>query len=132
MTTPSTNPQRLVSVALGFVASFAFAAEPARKSFDIPARPAEKALRTFTEQSCLQVGFPTEITDGVRTNAVHGEFTPMDAAERLLAGTHLKLVADEKTGVYSVIRIVPPEKNGPSRPPSSGVPAKASASNGSV
>lgn len=82
-----------------------------RRPFDIPAGPAEQALRLFTEQCGLQVGFPSAIAAGVRTNAVRGELTPDDAAARLLAGTGLSLVRDVRSGAYSVVK-VPPEKNG--------------------
>ncbi len=80
------------------------ARNPARKSFDIPAGWAEKTLRTFSEQSGIQVGFSSSLTDNVRTNPVKGVLTPIEAADKLLAGTRLKLIADEVTGVYSVVR----------------------------
>ena len=113
MTKLFTLLRRNVSVALCLVAPLVFAAAPARKTFDIPAGPAEKTLRTFTEQSGLQVGFPTEITQNVRTNAVKGEMTPAEAINRLLAGTNLVLVTDERTGVSTISRVAASDPNGP-------------------
>ncbi len=98
--------------ALCVLVGHAIAADTERKYFDIPAGPAEKTLRIFTEQCGRQVGFPTAIAEGVRTNPVKGEFAPDDAADRLLAGTSLKLVRDEQSGAFSVVRSTPPEKNG--------------------
>jgi hypothetical protein len=103
---------RSAFAALALLTYAALAADSGKKSFDIPSGPAEKALRVFTEQCGLQVGFPTAIAAGVRTNSVQGEFTPEEAAARLLEGTSLKLVRDERSGAYSVVRNAPPEKNG--------------------
>lgn len=89
----------------------------AKRQFDLPADAAERSLKRFSTQSGLQVVFAPALTDGVRANAVKGAFTPTEAAERLLAGTPLRLTQDEKTGVVSVVRQEgvqkpPPEKNG--------------------
>lgn len=102
---------------LAFInAAFGAASEGApTRPFDLPADSAEQSLKRFSAQSGLQVLFATELTDGVRANAVKGDFTPMDAADRLLAGTPLRIVRDETTGVISVARIMnferaPPKK----------------------
>lgn len=87
-----------------------------KRQFDLPANAAERALKLFSTQSGVQIVFSPEVTDGIRSNAVKGLFTPREAAERLLAGTPLQLTQDEKTGVLSVVRPEarkpPPEKNG--------------------
>ena len=103
---------RSAFAALALLTYAALAADSGKKPFDIPSGPAEKTLRVFTEQCGLQVGFPTAIAAGVRTNPVQGEFTPEEAAARLLEGTNLKLIRDERSGAYSVVRTAPPEKNG--------------------
>ena len=103
--------QRFRRVCAGLLACTALSAAEPRRSFDIPDGPAEQALRLFTKQCDLQVGFPSGVTAGVRTNAVRGEFTPEDAAARLLAGTGLSLVRDARSGAYSVVK-APPVKNG--------------------
>jgi hypothetical protein len=100
---------------VGFVlASAAWSAQPARRAFDLPADTADAALRKFSQQAGQQILFPSAIVEGVRTNAVKGDFTPLEAANRLLAGTTLFVVADEKTGVLSVERVPAEgrEKNG--------------------
>ncbi len=59
---------------------------PARQ-FNIPAQPLTNALSQFGRQSGLQVAFPSEASQGVRSNSVVGSFTPQQALERLLRGT---------------------------------------------
>lgn len=97
------------------LAGAVLAAEAGRKSFDLPAGPAETALKRFSQQAGLEVVFVSALTDGVRANAVRGEFTPLEAGERLLAGTGLVLVRDERTGVLSVARAAPPPVPAPPR-----------------
>src|SRR5688572_1772468 len=80
------------------------AAAVVRKAFELPADAAEKSLRLFSAQSGLPVLFPTEVTRGVRTHPVSGEFTPREALNRMLAGTVLVAVQDEKTGSLTVKR----------------------------
>ncbi|MBI2513966.1 MAG: TonB-dependent receptor [Opitutae bacterium] len=95
------------------------AAEPAR-AFDIPAGPAENALKAFSTQSGVELLFSTEAASGVRTNAVRGELPPSEAIERLLAGTELQAVRDAASGVLRITRVpkpvAPSEKNVASRP----------------
>jgi len=111
-------------------------AEAAKKTFDLPADAAERSLKKFAQQSGLEVVFLSEITDGVRANAVRGEFTPLEAAQRLLAGTPLQIVPDARTGALSVARTPSgakpapppsPEKNGASRLPVAATAAAAGA-----
>ena len=52
-----------------------------------------------------------QVTAGVTTNAVHGEFTAMEAVSRMLAGTRIAATFDGTTGVLTVKRIVPNPKN---------------------
>ena len=81
-----------------------FATEAVRRSFDIPADAAEKSLRRFSAQSGVQVIFPTEVVRDVQTRAIKGWFTNREALERMIAGTVLKVVHDEKTGALTVAR----------------------------
>ncbi|MBI2250669.1 MAG: TonB-dependent receptor, partial [Brevundimonas diminuta] len=48
--------------------------------------------------------FAAEAVRGVRTAAVKGEFTPKEALDRMLDGTGLMVVQDEKTGALAVKR----------------------------
>jgi iron complex outermembrane receptor protein len=85
--------------ALTFACHFSVrAAEEAAKSFDIPAGSAVDTLRQAAQQAGKEIMFPAETVRGVQTAAVKGEFTPLAAFNRMLAGTALVVVQDEKTG----------------------------------
>jgi len=90
------------------VASFAAGAESIKKRFDLPAGGAEKSLKDFAAQSGLEVLFITEMAAGVRTKAVKGDFFPAEAMKRMLNGTGLAAVQDEKTGTFTISRELPP------------------------
>lgn len=97
-------------------ASVLFAAEPVR-SFDLPADAAEKSLKRFSEQSGVQVLFPTKLARGVTTRPVKGEMTPRQALERMLANSGLTVIQNDQTGAYAIRREEGTEtKNGESRP----------------
>lgn len=113
MTSPTRSRVPFLLIALlGFAVRLP-AADAAVKYFDVPAAAAEKALRLFSAQSGLQVGFPTDITRGVVSRPVRGEFPPEKALALLLADTGLTAVQDPKTGAFAVRRTRPGEpKNG--------------------
>ncbi len=75
-----------------------------RRTFDLPAQPAESALPRFAAQSRTEVLFGSQAVAGVRTNAVRGEMSVRDALARLLAGTGLKYSVNETSGAISVTR----------------------------
>lgn len=77
---------------------------PGKKAYDIPADDAERALKTFAHQSGLEVLFVTEATQGVRTLAVKGKYTPREALDQLLAGTPLTATQSDPTGAFKVRR----------------------------
>lgn len=113
-----TSLRRLASVALLLIAAAAFgAADTSTKPFNLPADGAERALKLFSEQSGLEVLFPTDTVKGIRTNAVQGQMTARAALEAMLADTGLKIVEDSKTGALTVRRESPVvmEKNATSR-----------------
>lgn len=83
-------------------------AQAPKRSFDLPAGAAEKTLRLFSAQSGLPVLFPTEITKGVRTEAVRGNYPPREALDRMLAGTVLTVIRDEKRDAFAIQRINDP------------------------
>lgn len=85
-------------------------AAAARRAFDIPADLAEKSLKQFAAQSGVEVLFSTEAANGVRTNAVRGELTPLEAATQMLAGTRLVVVPDSKHEILRISRA--PDPNG--------------------
>lgn len=97
----------IISLLAGFVVLLPLqAAEAAKRAFDIPAGLAETSLRRFSEQAGGQFVFSADKVAGVRTRAVKGEFTALDALTRLLAGTTLRAVQDERTGALTVDRVV--------------------------
>ncbi len=94
------------------LAAFAFAgalnAAPEARSFNIPAGDAGPALRRFAEQSGRQLLFDPDVVSGERTAAVRGSLPPVVALRRLVAGTRLTVVEDERSGALSVRRAVGP------------------------
>jgi len=58
-----------------------------RKSFDIPAQDAARALEQFGRQSGRSVMFDPARLTGARSRAVQGQLTPEEALDRLLTGT---------------------------------------------
>jgi len=64
-----------------------------RLRFDIPEQNAAAAIQAWARQSGLQVFAADEDLRGVRTNAVQGEYTPVEAAQLLIKGTGLEVVA---------------------------------------
>jgi iron complex outermembrane receptor protein len=102
------RPARRSAVLLGLVGSLTLASSlsgaAARQTYNLPADAAERSLRAFSARSGVQVIFPTELTAGVRTAPVQGEFTPSEALERMLAGTNLTAVLDQKTGNITLRR----------------------------
>lgn len=79
-------------------------AAEATKRFDIPAGTAEKTLRQFAAQSGVEVLFSTAAATGVRTNAVKGDLAVEKAAQQMLSGTPLRVVADNKNDVLRIVR----------------------------
>ena len=100
------SPLRIVAaLVLLFAGVLSSHAADAKRSFDIPAGPAETTLRRFSDQAGGQFVFSADKVAGVRTQAVKGEFTPRDALTRLVAGTELRAVRDEQTGALTVDRV---------------------------
>lgn len=95
------------------------AAEASRRSFDLPAGQAEPVLKRFSQQAGVQLVFDSRLVEHVNVNAVRGDFTPLEAAQRLLAGTVLRARRDERSGILSIEReptsTPPPEKKAPAR-----------------
>jgi hypothetical protein len=80
------------------------AAEDPARPFDIPAGPAAVSLRKFSAQAAVQLVFPTDLVAGVRTNPVHGRFTPLYALDRMLLGTGLAAFREPTTGALGIRR----------------------------
>lgn len=96
------------------------AAEEAKRRYDVRAADAAAAFREFSAISGREILFASETVRGVRTSAVTGEFTPLEALTRMLAGTHLYALQDERTGALAVRKRSDPPSAAPqpSPPPS--------------
>lgn len=80
------------------------AAENTRRTYELPAGDAATMLRELSAISGREILFAADAVRGVRTNALRGSFTPFEAVNRLLAGTTLSVVQEEKTGALAVRR----------------------------
>jgi len=71
-------------------------ADQAMVSFDLPAGTVESVLPEFARQAGFEIVAPADVGGGtqVRVAALHGDMTPRDALQRLIAGTGLVVVAD--------------------------------------
>ena len=74
----------------------------AKQYFEIPAGKARLALKQFAAQAQREIMFPVDSVDGVKTNGVKGQMTAVEAIARMLAGTGLVAVLDEKTGAFAI------------------------------
>ena len=84
------------------------AAEPEsteKQVFEIESGKATSTLPRVARQGHVDVMFTAKVAKGVRTNAVVGEFTPLEALETMLADTPLQIVEDRRTGAFAVIRV---------------------------
>lgn len=59
--------------------------------FAIPSQSLKSAMAAFSRQSGLQVLFPYDRVQGMRTQAVSGRMTPDEALRHMLAGTGLRI-----------------------------------------
>jgi len=64
-----------------------------KQSFDIPAEAAPAAIQRWAQQSGLQVFAAEDDLRGIRTNPVHGDYGAVEAAQMLVAGTGLEVIA---------------------------------------
>jgi outer membrane receptor protein involved in Fe transport len=75
-----------------------------RRTYDLPAADAARALKLFSEQSGRTLIADGDLLRGVTTNAVQGQHTPQDAVDRMLLGTALLAVPDARTGAFVIKR----------------------------
>ncbi len=73
-----------------------------RQFCELPAGEAPTTLRVFSDRFGTEVLFATEVVRGVHTQAVRGDFTAREALDRMLAGTDLVAVADERSGALAI------------------------------
>ncbi len=72
------------------------------KKFNLPADDAVATLQAFSRQSGEEIIYPVEQVRGIRTNAVHGEMNARAALDRMLDGTGLCAVQDEKSEALAI------------------------------
>jgi iron complex outermembrane receptor protein len=97
----------------------AMAHDAVKKSFDVPAGSAAQTLRRAASQAGRQIVYDGAALRNVRTPALRGEYTPLEALNRLLAGTELRVEEDAKTGALAVTRKPSAAPPAPSDSPSS-------------
>jgi hypothetical protein len=68
-------------------------------NFDIPAQPASVAIQTWARASGLQVFAAEEHLQGIKTNPVRGDYTPIEAVQLMVQGTGLEVVASGENTV---------------------------------
>lgn len=59
----------------------------AKTHFHIESAAGAAALNEFSRQAQLQLLFDSKILNGVRTRAIDGSYTPVEALEKMLEGT---------------------------------------------
>ena len=91
----------LVSL-LAAILTTTFAADNSVKSYDLPSSDAATVLKQFSEISGRETLFAAEVVRDVRTQSIKGNYTAQDAISRILAGTGLSVVIDEKTGAFAI------------------------------
>jgi iron complex outermembrane receptor protein len=103
------------------IVTCAQAADDPRRQYDLPAGDAVTTLRQFAEISGREILYASEIVRGVRTAAVKGEFTALEALEHMLAGTNLYAIPEEALALRQ-IPSAPPDgqpalRKKPNKPP---------------
>lgn len=84
---------------LSLVLAVSTALAQQKVSFDIPSQPAPAAIQSWARASGLQVFAAEEHLQGIKTNAVHGDYTPIEAAQLMVKGTGLEVVASGENTV---------------------------------
>ncbi len=98
-------PSILLAIS-ALTAGAAGAAPPATEvlAIDVPAGSAERTLKLLAAQTGVEVIFSTEVAGSVRTRAVQGKFTALDAVTRMLAATSLHATQKNATAAIVVSR----------------------------
>lgn len=76
--------------------------------FDIPAQNLSSALKEYAHISQRPILIRSELVQNLRSNSVHGHYTPEQALQQILQRTSLQAVRIQEAGQYfDVIRPVP-------------------------
>jgi outer membrane receptor protein involved in Fe transport len=95
----------LLSFVLGLAAR---GAEESKRTYHLAAGDAAVRLKEFAEASGRETLFAADAVRGVKTAAVEGQYTAPQALDRMLEGTGLTVVQDQKTGALAVKKAVSP------------------------
>ena len=96
----------LTALALGALSRLV-AAPPPAADFSIPAGDAAVELKEFARQADVDVIFPTDQLQGVRTRPAQGPLAPAAALARMLAGTGFLVIEDPASGGFAIKRAAP-------------------------
>lgn len=99
--------------------------EPGRQDYDIPEGPATRSIRQIALQSGANIVVDSQAAASVRTLALEGRYTPLEALERLLASTGLAVVQDASTLSFA-IRARTPGQPSITAPPITNAPPPSS------
>jgi iron complex outermembrane receptor protein len=88
----------MLSLALGLASTPALASP---RAFSVDSQDASRSLLEFGRQSAVQILFASEKVKGITTNAVHGNYEPIDALRLLLKDTSL-IVSEKSDGILVV------------------------------
>ncbi|MPT47150.1 MAG: TonB-dependent receptor [Sphingobium sp.] len=102
-------------VAISVAAPATAETSQARKNFNIPAQAVKSAMPLFARQSGVQILFPYDQVEGLRTKAITGSMTPQSALKKMIAGTGLNI---NITSANSIALSVPAstQRNMPAKP----------------
>jgi len=103
-------PRLFATILLTLGLTLAAFAAAEKKNFDVPAGDALATLKQAAQQGGVQIMYPAATVQGVKTRAVKGEYAPREALDRMLDGTGLAVVQDEKTGALAVRRDAGPNE----------------------
>ena len=94
------------------------AAEAAPKVFSLPAGDALTTLNLFSAAADGKLLYSADAVAGVRTNAVLGEFSPRQALDRMLDGSGLEVVQNDRSAALAIRRklTLPLTKRAPNEP----------------
>ncbi len=95
---PSNRPPRiprLAPVAAALLLACAAHAQSARVRIDLPSAPLDRAIGALARQAGVQVFLSSDLAQGHAAPALHGEYTPREALERLVAGSGLVVRAQD-------------------------------------
>src|SRR5688572_1709648 len=75
------------------------ASDAAGRRFAIPAGEALVSLKRVAQQAELEIVYSAAVVSHVRTRAVSGDYTPLEALERMVADTPLRIIQHPSTGI---------------------------------